>query len=70
MHKYDYLIAAITDCSMILNKPDGTNEKAEILKGSVYAREAGVHHNVINVSDKLILALLRQHKSVGNIVLL
>ena len=54
MHKYDYLITAITDCSMLLNKPDGTNEKAEILNGSIYAREAGVHHNVINVSDKLM----------------
>ena len=26
MHKYDYLITAITDCSMLLNKPDGANE--------------------------------------------
>ncbi len=52
VHSYDYVITAITNCSMLLQNADGTKTITEILKGSAYRRNAGIRHNVKNVSDK------------------
>lgn len=52
IHSYDYVITAITNCSMLLQNPDGTKTTTEIVKGGAYRRNAGVNHNVINFSDK------------------
>ena len=52
IHEYDYVITAITDCFMMLQNPDGTEAEAEVTAGNAYMRDAGVHHNVINTSDK------------------
>ena len=52
IHEYDYVITAITDCFMMLQNPDGTEAESEVTAGSAYMRDAGVHHNVINTSDK------------------
>ena len=52
IHEYDYVITAITDCFMLLQHPDGTETESEVAAGNAYIRDAGVHHNVINISDK------------------
>ena len=52
IHEYDYVITAITDCFMRLLHPDGTETESEVSAGNAYIRDAGVHHNVINISDK------------------
>ena len=52
IHEYDYVITAITDCFMLLQHPDGTETESEVSAGNAYIRDAGVHHNVINISDK------------------
>ena len=50
MHKYDYVITAITDCVMVLKHPDGTQTNSEVFAGNAYSRDAGVSHNVVNAS--------------------
>ena len=52
IHEYDYVITAITDCFMRLQHPDGTETESEVTAGNAYMRDAGVHHNVINTSEK------------------
>ena len=52
IHEYDYVITAITDCFMMLQNPDGTEAESEVTAGNAYMRDAGVHHNVINISDQ------------------
>ena len=37
---------------MRLQHPDGTETESEVAAGNAYIRDAGVHHNVINTSDK------------------
>ena len=51
IHEYDYVITAITNCSMLLQHPDGTETTAVIAAGNAYRRDAGVRHNVINASE-------------------
>ena len=53
-HLFDYVITAITNCHMILENPDGTKSTTEIKKGNAYSREAGIRHNVVNSSEKLM----------------
>ncbi len=48
-HTLDYLITTITDCHLRLESPDGNITEVTVQSGSVYKREAGVEHNVINV---------------------
>ena len=52
IHEYDYVITAITDCFMRLQHLDGTETESEVAAGNAYIRDAGVHHNVINISGK------------------
>ncbi len=52
IHENDYVITAITDCSMMLQHPDGTETVSKVASGNAYIRDAGVHHNVINISDQ------------------
>lgn len=53
-HGYDYVITALTDCHMLL--VDGTGEERRVLvpAGTVYRRDEGVEHNVINEGDALM----------------
>ena len=51
VHEYDYVIIAITNCSMLLQHPDGTETTAVVAAGNAYRRDAGVRHNVINASE-------------------
>ena len=47
-HGYDYVITALTDCSMLLEEPDGNNRTVFVQAGTSYRRNKGVKHNVIN----------------------
>ena len=47
-HQYDYVIAAVTDCEMKIEQPDGENTSVFVAAGDAYRRNAGVKHNVIN----------------------
>lgn len=47
-HAMDYVITAITDCQMVLEMPGGEIVHRHVSAGSVYRRDIGVEHNVIN----------------------
>ncbi len=47
-HEFDYVITALTDCSMLLEEPGGTTREVLVESGTAYKRERGVRHNVIN----------------------
>ena len=51
-HGYDYVIAALTECHMRLEHPDGSATEAIVPMGDAYRRMAGIRHNVINVSEQ------------------
>ena len=65
IHEYDYEITAITDCFMRLQHPDGTETESEVAAGNAYIRDAGVHHNVINISDKKMSFIEIEFKENG-----
>ena len=65
IHEYDYVITAITDCFMLLQHPDGTETESEVAAGNAYIRDAGVHHNVINISDKKMSFIEIEFKENG-----
>lgn len=50
-HGMDYVITALTDCSMRLELPGGEIAENNVAAGSVYSRSEGVEHNVINGGD-------------------
>jgi quercetin dioxygenase-like cupin family protein len=52
VHEHNYVITAITDCFMVIQHPDGTQTRSEVIAGSAYSRNAGVCHNVINGSER------------------
>lgn len=47
-HGHDYVITAVTDCSMLLEEPDGTARTVLVPSGAAYRRSEGVEHNVVN----------------------
>ncbi|MEP4034787.1 cupin domain-containing protein [Roseibium polysiphoniae] len=47
-HGMDYVITTLTECQMVLELPDGETNEVLIPAGTVYRREEGVEHNVIN----------------------
>ena len=51
-HVYDYVIAALTECYMRLEHPDGSETEAHVPLGDAYSRTAGVCHNVVNASEE------------------
>ena len=52
IHGYDYVVTPVTDCTLLLEDPDGTSRTVTMLAGVAYNRMEGVHHNVINGGDK------------------
>lgn len=50
-HGMDYVITTLTDCQMRLEEPGGETREVLIPAGTVYRREQGVEHNVINGGD-------------------
>ena len=47
-HGMDYVITTLTDCTMLLEEPDGASREVFIEAGNTYRRDAGNNHNVIN----------------------
>ena len=52
VHRYDYVIVAVTDCAMRLEEPGGALREVDVAAGDAYVRAAGVEHNVINRGDQ------------------
>lgn len=50
-HGMDYVITTLTDCQMRLEEPGGETREVLIPAGTVYRRDEGVEHNVINGGD-------------------
>jgi quercetin dioxygenase-like cupin family protein len=50
-HGHDYVIAAITDCPMLIEEMGGGVRRALVAAGTTYRRMAGVEHNVVNDGD-------------------
>ncbi len=50
-HGMDYVITTLTDCNMRLELPGGEVRKNNVTAGSVYSRNEGIEHNVINGGD-------------------
>ena len=48
IHEYDYLITAITICTMQIEEPGGVTRDVTVARGETYRRHKGVKHNVIN----------------------
>ncbi len=51
VHEFDYVVVPITDGELTIELPDGSTMPSPILVGASYARQAGVAHNVVNLSD-------------------
>lgn len=50
-HAMDYVITALTDCNMKVELPGGEVKANNVTAGSVYRRDEGIEHNVINGGD-------------------
>ncbi|MET1415661.1 cupin domain-containing protein [Roseibium sp. HPY-6] len=50
-HEMDYVITTLTECKMLLEEPGGETREVVIPAGTVYRRDEGVEHNVINGGD-------------------
>lgn len=48
VHGMDYVVVPLGDGRLQLESPSGEQTFAELKHGVSYARQAGVHHNVIN----------------------
>ena len=51
IHGHDYTITTLTDCTMLVEEPDGTKRTATFARGASYASREGVKHNVVNGGD-------------------
>lgn len=50
-HGMDYVITTLTECKMVLEEPNGEAREVLMPAGTVYRRNEGVEHNVINGGD-------------------
>lgn len=51
VHEYGYVVVPMTDCSFLLEEPEGAR-RVEMAAGAAYRRDAGVAHNVVNGGDR------------------
>ncbi|OYW61324.1 MAG: cupin [Rhodobacterales bacterium 32-66-7] len=51
-HGHDYVITAVTDCTMLLEEPGGATREVLVPAGSAYRRAEGVEHNVVNAGTQ------------------
>jgi hypothetical protein len=49
-HGYDYVVVPLLDGELLLERPDGTSQLAELRTHLPYARLAGIEHNVVNAN--------------------
>jgi quercetin dioxygenase-like cupin family protein len=50
VHEMDYVVVPLADGRLKLVSPAGEESLADLKLGVSYARQAGVHHNVINAN--------------------
>lgn len=53
-HEYDYVITAITDCTLQLEDPGGEIREVNVKSGDAYRRNKGIRHNVVNGGTALM----------------
>jgi len=53
-HGMNYVITALTDCPMLLEEPGGASRQVLVAAGTVYRRDAGVEHNVVNAGGAVM----------------
>ena len=51
-HEMDYVVTTVTPCSFLLEEPGGGTRRVDMEAGSVYRRDEGVEHNVVNGGDQ------------------
>jgi quercetin dioxygenase-like cupin family protein len=51
-HEMDYVVTTLTPCSFLLEEPGGGIRRVDMEAGSVYRRDEGVEHNVVNGGDQ------------------
>ena len=51
-HELDYLVTTLTTCHFLLEEPDGKIRHEDMEPGTVYRRDKGVEHNVVNAGDE------------------
>ena len=51
-HEMDYVVTTLTPCSFLLEEPGGGSRRVDMGAGSVYRRDEGVEHNVVNGGDQ------------------
>ena len=56
-HQYDYVIAAVTDCEMKIEHPDGEDTSVFVAAGDAYRTNAGVAYNVLN-DGKVLMSFI------------
>jgi len=49
-HGYDYVVVPLLDGELLLERPDGTSQLAELRTHLPYTRLAGIEHNVVNAN--------------------
>ena len=54
IHEYAYVVVPLTGGELTIVDPAGNSAKFATEAGGAYARQAGVEHNVFNLSDKEI----------------
>ena len=54
IHKYDYVVVPLTGGELTIVDPAGNSANFATDIGGAYARQQGVEHNVLNLSDKEI----------------
>ena len=54
-HGYDYVVVPLTSGQLQMTTPDGNVLSAELKAGVAYARQAGIEHNVVNLTDREIV---------------
>jgi quercetin dioxygenase-like cupin family protein len=47
-HAMDYVITTLSECNMLLEEPGGASRLVTMPAGTVYRRDEGVEHNVVN----------------------
>jgi quercetin dioxygenase-like cupin family protein len=50
VHQLDYVVVPLATGRLKIVSPQGEESFAELTQGVSYARQAGVHHNVINAN--------------------
>ena len=53
-HGHAYVVVPTVGGTLTLIDRDGKQVQAEMTPGVAYFREAGVHHNVVNLTDQVV----------------